>query len=64
MPSTLEKLIADLSVLAAGELEAHRRFQLTGGTPHVVDPEAEPYFYRGAIVLPIVEDADGDDDEA
>lgn len=26
--------------------------------------EVEPYFYRGAIVLPIVEDADGGDDEA
>lgn len=61
MPSKLEKLIADLSVLAAEHPDALVSFQLPDGTPHVVDPEMEPYFYHGAIVLPIVEDTDDED---
>ena len=62
MQTALEKLIADLSVLAVENPDAPVSFQLSDGTPHVVDPEIEPYFYRGAIVLPIVEDTDDDED--
>ena len=56
MTKPIEKLVTDLAALAAQHPDASLSIQLDNGRPHTLDPEVEPYFHQGRIIVPIVED--------